>query len=179
MLLGAIALVSFFSVSGCQNPLDPIDKSDKIQGLTWFEINGAELDRWDSDPELDGMLISLSYKNEFGDELSFHDKPHNVFIEFWTQKDIGTGGNSYLTRDQLFFSKTIRFENSDDSIRIPIEAYIGPLGTVFDLTDPDADFTGMLVVRVQPPQEYPRPELLVAEADVVFYERPVGDDLTP
>jgi hypothetical protein len=177
-LFGAVALLSVFAVAGCQNPLDPIDKSDKIQGLTWVEINDASLDRWDSDPELDGMIVTLSYKNEFGDELSFHDKPHKVVIEFWTQKDLGTEESSYLTRDQLFFSKTIEYENSDDSIRIPIEAYYGALGNVFDFSDAAEDFTGMVVVTVYPPQEDPRPSLLVALDGVVFYERPLGDDLT-
>ena len=179
VLLGAIALVSAFVTAGCQNPLDPIDKSDKIQGLTWVEINDAAWEQWDSDPEADGMIISLAYKNEFGDELEFHDKGHDVAIEFWTQKDIGTDDNSYLTRDQLFFSKTIHFEHSDDDIRIPVEAYFGGLGEVFDFSDPNVAFEGMLVVRVFPPQEYPRPELLVAMDTVPFYVRPEGDDLTP
>ncbi|HEY5997944.1 MAG TPA: hypothetical protein VI078_01400 [bacterium] len=177
-LFAAIALLSALSIAGCQNPLDPVDKSDKIQGLTWVEINSASLEQWDSDPGLDGMVVSISYKNEFGDELSFHDKPHEVIIEFWTQKDIGTGGISHLTRDKLFFSKSINFENSDDDIRIPYEAYLGAAQGVFDFSDPAADFSGMLVVRVFPPLESPRPELIVAESDVVFFERPVGDDLT-
>ena len=178
MLFGAIALLSVFSFAGCQNPLDPIDKSDKIQGLTWIEINDASLDRWDSDPEDDGMLIGISYKNEFGDELSFHDKPHNVVIEFWTQKNTGTDSD-YWTRDKLFFSKTIEHENSDDDIRIPIEAYYAQLGNAFDFSDPDEPFVGMLVVRVFPPQEYPRAELMVADIDIDFYDPPEGDDLTP
>lgn len=125
------------------------------------------------------MIVSLSYKNEFADELDFHDKPHDVVIEFWSQKDIGDTDNPYLTRDQLFFSKTIRYENSEDDIRIPVEAYYADLGKVFDFADPAVDFSGMLVVRVFPPQEFPRPELLVALDSVIFYERPAGDDLTP
>ena len=178
-ILGAVALVSALAVPGCQNPLDPIDKSDKIQGLTWVEINDASFEQWDSDPEADGMLVSVAYKNEFGDELDFHDKPHDVVIEFWTQKDLGDTGSPYLTRDQLFFSKTVRYEHSDDDIRVPIEAYFASLGEVFDLSDPDTVYEGMLVVRVFPPQEFPRPELLVAEADTEFYLPPEGDDLTP
>ena len=175
----AIVVLAVFASAGCQNPIDPIDKSDKIQGLKWVEINGGDLDRWDSDPGLDGMVITLSYKNEFGDELDFHDKPHDVVIEFWTQKDIGDTGSPYLTRDQLFFSKTVRYEHSDDDIRIPIEAYFASLGEVFDLSDPEEVFEGMLVVRVFPPQEFPRTELLVAQADTEFYVPPEGDDLSP
>ena len=178
-ILGAVALAFAFAFSGCQNPLDPIDKSDKIQGLTWVEINDAAWEQWDSDPEADGMIISLAYKNEFGDELEFHDKGHDVAIEFWTQKDIGDTGSPYLTRDQLFFSKTVRYEHSDDDIRIPVEAYFAQLSGAFDLSDPTVAAEGMLVVRVFPPQEYPRPELLVALDSVLFYEAPLGDDLTP
>ena len=178
-LLGVIVVSSALAVAGCQNPIDPIDKSDEIQGLTWVEINDASLDKWDSDPELDGMLVSLSYKNEFGTELSFHDKPHDVVIEFWTQKNAGTTDIPYLTRDRLFFSTTIDFENSDDDIRIPIEAYFGRLGSVFDFSSEEEDFEGMLVVRVFPPQGSPREELLIAEADVAFYQRPAGQDVTP
>ena len=177
--LWAIAVLAVFAIAGCQNPIDPIDKSDKIQGLKWVEINGGDLDRWDSDPGLDGMVITLSYKNEFGDELSFHDKAHNIVIEFWTQKDTGTDGSSYITRDQLFYSQTIEYENSDDSIRIPYEAYLAQLAQAFDFSNVDETFTGMLVVRVFPPDEDPRPELVVAQGDTVFYERPAGDDLTP
>lgn len=178
-LLAAIALLTFLPLAGCQNPLDPIDKSDKIQGLTWVEIDDAALDRWDSDPELDGMVVTLTYKNEFGDQLSFHDKEHTVIIEFWTQKDIGTDDLPYLTRDELIFSKSIDYENSEDDIRIPYEAYLGALGEFFDFTDPQASFEGMVVVRVFPPKGDPRPEFLVAEAGVLFFERPEGSDLTP
>lgn len=178
VLVGVIALISVFSLAGCQNPIDPIDKSDEIQGLTWVEINSSDLEPWDSDPELDGLVITLGYKNEFGDELSFHDKQHNVVIEFWTQKDINPDGDPYLTRDQLFYSQTIEFEDSEDEIRIPYESYFAQLSTVFDFSNQDETFKGMLVVRVFPPNEDPRPELLVADANVVFYERPAGDDLT-
>ena len=31
------------------------------------------------------MQITMSYFNEFGDSLSFHDKPHKITIEFWSQ----------------------------------------------------------------------------------------------
>ena len=176
LLLGVIAVLTALSVAGCQNPIDPVDKSDKIQGLTWVEINSADLAMWDSDPGNDGLEISLSYKNEYGDELSFHDKSHNVVVELWTQKDTGTTENSFLTRDQLFYSQTIDFENSDDAIRIPYEAYISQLSAAYGGLTVTA--TGMLVVRVFPPEEDPRPELLVAMSDVDFYVPPTVADST-
>jgi hypothetical protein len=176
LLLGVIAVLTALSVAGCQNPIDPVDKSDKIQGLTWVEINSADLAMWDSDPGNDGLEISLSYKNEYGDELSFHDKSHNVVIEFWTEKNAGTVDAEFFTRDRLFYSQTIDFENSDDAIRIPYEAYISQLSAAYGgLT---AAASGMLVVRVFPPEEDPRPELLVAKSGVEFYVPPTVADGT-
>jgi hypothetical protein len=163
MLFGAMALLMAVAFAGCENPFDPLDKSDKIEGLTYVDFTAA-LERWDSDPQMDGLLVTLSYSNEFGDSLAFHDKPHKVVIEFWTQKDKNEGeegSSTYYIKDQLFFSKTIEFSNSDDDIRIPIEAYYSSIPA--DLFGTDGIAAGMVIVRVFPPQEYPRRELIVAQ----------------
>jgi hypothetical protein len=172
-LFAALALLMAGVFAGCENPFDPLDKSDKIEGLTYVDFS-ATWERWDSDPQGDGLVVSLSYYNEFGDSLAFHDKPHKVVIEFWTQKDKNEGvegSSSYLMKDQLFFSKTIEFSNSDDDIRIPIEAYYQALQAAAPV-----DYTGFINVRVFPPQQYPRTELVVAYSDKVFYEPEVAED---
>jgi hypothetical protein len=166
MLFGAIALFLAGAFAGCENPFDPINKSDKIEGLTYIDFSST-WERWDSDPQGDGLVVTLSYSNEFGSSLAFHDKPHKVVIEFWTQKDKNEGvegGSSYMTMDKLFFSKTIEFSNSDDDIRIPIEAYYQAMQAAAPV-----DYTGFMQVRIFPPEQYPRTELVVAQPDVVFF----------
>lgn len=182
LLFGAVALLSVGTFSGCENPLDPLNKSEKIEGLSYIDV-AATWDRWDSDPLYDGLLIDMSYFNEFGDSLSFHDKPHSVVIEFWTQEDIGVGeieGSSFLAQDELIFSKTVEFSNSDDSIRIPVESYFAsiPSDLFTDplLGTPLTEVKGFLVVRVFPPLEYPRVELVIAMPDVVFFKPEVAQD---
>ena len=174
-----MALLMAGAFAGCENPFDPLDKSDKIEGLTYIDFS-AGWERWDSDPQGDGLLVTLTYSNEFGDSLAFHDKPHKVVIEFWTQKDKNEGvegSSSYLMKDQLFFSKTIEFSNSDDDIRIPIEAYYQAMVAAAPSSTPDSvDWTGFVNVRVFPPEQYPRTELVAAYSDQVFYEPEVAED---
>ena len=136
------------AIAGCDNPFDPLKSSDKIQGLTYFDF-AASQEHWDSDPEWDGLQITMNYYNEFGDTLSFHDKSHKIVIEFWSE-DADAKPVSLLT------SKTVAFSNSDDFIRIPIEYYGGLLGIV----DPTIPITGCLRVTVFPPQAYPKKELV-------------------
>ena len=70
------------------------------------------------------ISLSIEYFNEFGDSLSFHDKPHRVVIEFYTQK---TGGTQWSTptpdekspaalrpSTTLFFTYPVVHTNSDD-----------------------------------------------------------------
>ncbi len=172
LLFGAIALLFVGAFTGCENPLDPLDKSDKIQGLSYFDFS-ATWDRWDSDAEYDGVVISLDYYNEYGDSLSFHDKPHSVVIEFWSQVDTGEQdengaiANSFWEQDVLLFSTTVEYSNSDDSIRIPIESYYQEVESQLEET---LEATGFIVVRVFPPQEYPRQELVVAYPDMTFFK---------
>ena len=174
VLFGVIALFMAGAFTGCENPFDPLDKSDKIEGLTYVDFTAA-WDRWDSDPYGDGLLVTLSYSNEFSETLSFHDKPHEVVIEFWTQKDRNEGiegSDAYIEKDQLFFSRTFQFSNSDDDIRIPIEAYYQALQAAAPVDD-----KGYMLVRVFPPEQYPRMELVVAQSDVQFYVPETGDEI--
>ena len=166
--------------SGCENPFDPLNTSDKIQGLTYFDF-AATQEHWDSDPEWDGVQISMSYYNEFGDSLNFHDKPHKIEIEFWSQKET-TATPSVTVRDKLLITKTVTFTNSDDLIRIPVEYYysslpaptttttttaaIGKTRAATTFTEP---VTGYLLVRVFPPQEYPQKELIFIQDGVEFF----------
>lgn len=230
LMLGAMSMLVAGVLAGCENPFDPINKSDKIQGLSYIDFSST-WDRWDSDPEYDGVTISLEYYNEFGNSLNFRDKPHDVVIEFWTTRDteavdpttttgtttattttttaslIGrTGlwgarsrnaGNAphsvlgLIVQEKLWFSKTIRYSNSEDDIRIPIEAYARFLpecapvtttvgaGTITTTPEPsECEQKGFLLVRAFPPQGYPRPELVVAQPDVIFF-KPVIEENTP
>lgn len=185
LLFGAVALLSVGAFAGCENPFDPLNKSEKIEGLSYFDV-AATWDRWDSDPQYDGVLFDLSYYNEFGDSLAFHDKPHSVVIEFWSQQDTGADivppGPSFLVQDELFFSKTIEFSNSDDGIRVPIESYFSsiPSALFTDVTVeppvPVTEVKGFLVVRVFPPLGYPRVELVIGMPDVIFFKPEVAQD---
>jgi hypothetical protein len=174
LLLGAIALLGFVAFAGCQNPLDPLDESDKIEGLSYIGF-GAATGAWNSDPGDDGLIIDMDYTNEFGDGLSFHDKPHDVIIELWTQVSSPEGEPAFETKGDLIFSRTIRYSNSDDSIRLPIEAYYQAMLDA-GLPDESGAFTGFMVVRVHPPQDYPRSELLVAQPDVDFWIPQTAED---
>lgn len=175
-LFGALALLAVVAFGGCQNPFDPIGKSEKIQGLSYVDF-GATWDRWDADPQYDGISIAMDYFNEFGDSLSFHDKPHDVVIEMWSQKDIGTVESPFKAKDKLIFSRTIDYSNSDDDIRIPIEAYYQAVQDANIADETTGEAKGYMVVRVFPPLEYPRPELLVAAVDVVFFKPETAEDV--
>jgi len=158
-LRSLLSLVVFIAivgaVAGCNNPFDPLKSSDKIEGLTYVDFAAVQ-EHWDSDPDWDGVQITLSYFNEFSDTLSFHDKSHKVQIEFWSSKD-SSGTPVIKVRDKFLTSKTVEFANSDDFIRIPIEYYGGLIG--IDPVTP-VDITGCMVVRIFPPQEYPQKELI-------------------
>ena len=81
LLFWTVAVLIAGPRAGCDNPFDPLKSSDKIQGLTYFDFSATQ-EHWDSDPEWDGVQITMNYYNEFGDSLNFHDKPHKVEIEF-------------------------------------------------------------------------------------------------
>jgi hypothetical protein len=179
-LFAAFALAALVALGGCQNPLDPISKSDKIQGLSYVDF-APTWERWDADPQFDGLSIGMDYFNEFGDSLAFHDKSHNVVIEMWTQKNTGTTEKPFKVKDTMFFTRTIDYSNSDDDIRIPIEAYYADIPRSL-FTDPLTgleltEVKAMMVVRVFPPQEFPRPELLVAQADVTIFKPETAEDV--
>ncbi len=147
--------------AGCDNPFDPLKTSDKIQGLAYFDFS-ADQKHWDSDPEFDGLEISLNYYNEFGEGLNFHDKPHKVTIEFYLEK-AGPTPTDPVTRGGLLTSKTVEFSNSDDFIRIPIEYYSSALSLGTEA------ISGFLLVRLFPPQEFPQKELVYVQGEVPFY----------
>jgi len=149
-LIFTVAIVGV--LAGCDNPFDPLKSSDKIQGLTYFDF-AATQEHWDSDPEWDGIQISMNYFNEFGDTLSFHDKPHKVQIDIYSEESSGTP--PVVTR-KFLTSKTVVYSNSDDLIRIPIEFY----GGFLSIADPPVDIPGCLLVHVFPPQESPKRELI-------------------
>ena len=162
VLLGAFALLLVAMLGGCENPFDPLDKSEEIKGLAYIDF-ALTWDRWDADPEYDGVVIGIDYYNEFSDSLSFHDKPHEVVVEFYTQREDGPEETPIITYDELFYTQTITFSNADDDIRIPVEAYRQALRDGgYDL---DAEATAFVIVRVFPPKQLPRPELFVGYAD--------------
>jgi hypothetical protein len=181
LLFWAVAVVMVGAGVGCENPFDPLNKSDKIQGLTYFDFSATQ-EHWDSDPEWDGVQISMSYYNEFGDALNFHDKPHKIEIEFWSEKSTTAEGSStaVTSRDKLLITKTVEFSNSDDLIRIPVEYYYSSLPAPSTTTPAAAigkaraatytePVTGYLLLRVFPPQEYPQKELVFLQAGVEFF----------
>jgi hypothetical protein len=174
LLLGAFALVAMTVLPGCENPFDPMQKSGQIQGLSYVDFS-LTWDRWDADPLYDGVTVKMSYFGQYGDSLSFHDKPHNIVVEFWTQKDLDGDPTTTTdkTFDKLIFSKSIVLANAADDIRIPIEAYrdalVSPGG--FDLT---TDVTLFVIVRVFPPEAFPRQELKVGYPDQPVYKIPVS-----
>ena len=159
--IAAVLLTGF--AAGCDNPFDPLKSSDKIEGLTYFDFSAAQA-KWDSDPESDGLEITMKYYNEFGDSLNFHGKPHKVEIEFWEAvQDLGPP--VVTSRGSLLTVKTVEYGDSDETIRIPIEYYVGTLGELG--TEP---IKGYLLVRIFPPQEYPQKELeYLVGPEVEFY----------
>jgi hypothetical protein len=148
------------SVAGCDNPFDPLNTSGKIQGLSYFDFTASQ-EHWDSDPEWDGVQITMAYFNEFGDQLSFHDKPHKLQIEIYKQDVSGT--STTPVRGDFLTSTTIEYSNSDDLINIPIESYGSSLGLPSEET-----ITGCVLVRVFPPEKSPQAELFffVCEVDL-------------
>ena len=176
-------LVAAVTFSACENPFDPIDKSDEIRGLSFVGFS-LTWDKWDSDPESDGVIVTVDYSNEFGDGLNFHDKPHQVVIEFYEQifVDVETDDNGNPvpntgrpTFGSLIFSFPIEHDHSDDDIRIPIEAYQGDLQrSGFDLNESAIVF---VTVRVFPPWDIPQDELVAFQADQeVFVPEPTAAD---
>jgi len=174
-LLLALLLV-VMGLAACTNPFDPLTKSDAIRGLSYIDFS-LIWDRWDSDPEGDGVSVTVEYFNEFGDSLDFHDKPHTVVIEFWTEKIVGgvtdpdtdeiTGG--VPSNDTLIFSYPVEHDFSDDDIRVPIEAYAGVLAANYEQF-PEESVALFVMVRVFPPQQDPRPELVAFYPALVVYE---------
>lgn len=170
LLFWGLAFVVAGVVAGCDNPFDPLQKSDKIQGLTYFDFTATQ-EHWDSDPEWDGLQISMGYYNEYGDSLSFHDKPHKIQVELWSQKTVGTATN--IVRDKLLASKTVEYSNSDDFIRIPIDYY----AVALPLPSTES-IKGFVLMRLYPPLEYPQKELLFLQGDVELYT-PEPDIILP
>jgi hypothetical protein len=176
-ILGAIALFAAVSVAACSNPFEPISKSDKIEGLSYVDFS-LTWDRWDSDPEYDGVVITPDYSNEFGDALSFHDKPHRIVIEFYDQVVDEEDATAPIALGGLIFSRSVEYENSDDDIRIPIEAYRSALEAAdYDLS---AEAKLFVIMRVFPPEGFPRAELPVGYPDQsVFKPEITEENLTP
>jgi len=153
LLLLVVVMAIAGTVTGCDNPFDPLKSSDKIQGLTFFDF-AATQEHWDSDPEWDGVQIVMNYYNEFGDTLSFHDKSHKVQIDFYS--DVSSDATPPVVTRTFLTSKTVDFSNSDDFIRVPIEYY----GGLLDIEDPPKDIQGCLKISIFPPQESPQRELV-------------------
>jgi len=183
VLLLALLLVSM-GLAACTNPFDPLTKSDSIRGLSYIDFS-LVWDRWDSDPEGDGVSVTVEYFNEFGDSLDFHDKPHRVVIEFWTEKLVGgiedeegTIEGARSANDVLIFSYPVEQDFSDDDIRVPIEAYSGALAANFE-TFPEFTISNaaaeppenvFVLVRVFPPNQDPKPELVAYYSAQTVYE---------
>jgi hypothetical protein len=174
-LLLALLFVSM-GLAACTNPFDPLSKSDAIRGLSYIDFS-LIWDRWDSDPEGDGVSVTVEYFNEFGDDLEFRDKPHKVVIEFWTEKSVGgvtdpdtgttTGGRP--ANDVLLFSYPVEHDFSDDDIRVPIAAYAGVLAANYE-EFPEEAIGLFVLVRVFPPQQDPRPEVVAYYSGLTVYE---------
>jgi len=172
----AVILVAATVFTACENPFDPLDKSDEIRGLAYIGFS-LTWDQWDSEPGGDGVIATVDYFNEFGDALSFHDKAHLVIIEFYTQKSVGpeigedgepVPNTGRPTFDQLIFSYPVEHDFSDADIRIPIEAYEDDLvGAGYSLEEPAVVFA---TVRVYPPKALPQEELVSFAPDQTVYE---------
>ena len=176
LILTALLLLTV-PFTACVNPFDPLDTTDAIRGLSFVDFS-LTWDRWDSDPEADGVIVTVEYFNEFSDSLSFNDKPHRVVIEFYTERNVNpnfneeTGepieGSGSPTFDELFFTFPVEHQNSDNDILIPIEAYRAAMeGAGYDLTE---DALAFVNVRVFPPQQDPQPELVAFYAGQTIYQ---------
>jgi hypothetical protein len=168
-----LALLSLAAVAACDNPFDPLDDKAEISGLSYIDFS-AEWSRWDSDPEFDGVKLTLEYLNMYGESLEFTDKPHQVTIEFYSQRNVGgtkddagnvTGG--YWTYNQLLFSHTVSFKNTTHDIRIPVELYQHTLSGV---KDDEGTAMVYIMVHVYPPAQMPQRELVVGYPDKVVYK---------
>jgi hypothetical protein len=185
----AVALVAAVTFSACENPFDPIDQTDEIRGLS-FIGSSITLDAWDPDPGLDGMVVTIDYVNEFGDTLNFHDKPHQVVIEFHKPELVnivveeGTIVDFDL-RLPRFFGFPIEHDHSDDDIRIPFEAYEDAMvGAGYDLNcigetgDPFPPCSAFLVIRVFPPNAVPQEEIITfGLVDEIYVPQITGEEV--
>lgn len=162
LLFWTVVITVGGTLAGCDNPFDPLKTTDKIQGLTYFDFSATQ-EHWDSDPEWDGLQISMSYFNEFGDQLNFHDKPHQLTIELYLEAE-GATATDPVKLGSLLVSKDIEFSNSDDIINVPIEFYGGALSL-----PSTTKILGCVLVRVFPPQESPKRELFFFTCGVELY----------
>jgi hypothetical protein len=146
-----------------------------IQGLSRVDFSFV-WDTWDSDPEGDGVTVNIQYFDKFNGSISFHDKPIDVVIEFWTQKI--TEGTLEPTKDELILSFPVVVDFSDAVIRVPIDTYEEVLAANFP-TFPEESVPLWVVVRVFPPQADPMPELAAFYSNSVVYEPPPVGPLPP
>ncbi len=171
-LAAIVALAATVSVAGCLNPFEPISKSDKIEGLSFVDFS-LTWDRWDSDPEFDGVVITPDYNNEYGDALDFHDKPHRIAIEFYEQIVDEGDPTAPVEVGELLFSRIVEYANSDDDIRVPIEAYRSLLEAAdYDMA---AEVKLFVLMRVFPPKAFPREELPVGYPDQPVFKPEVAE----
>jgi hypothetical protein len=162
LLFLSVSLFMAGTFPGCDNPFDPLNSTDKIQGLAYFDFSATQ-EHWDSDPEWDGLQITMAYYNEFQTALSFHDKSHKVDVELWAKSC--SGDPEVCVRGGLIASKTVNFSNSDDFIRIPIEYYSGSLPL------PSTDvITGFVLIRIHPPQQSPQESMEFMVGEVELYK---------
>lgn len=171
------AVLVLLTMAGCDNPFNPLEESAEIKGLTYFDWAGT-WERWDSDPDYDGFLVTLEYFNEFGDGLEFRDKPHTVRVEFYQQITVGgdvdevTGepieGSGTPSFGSLLFTHETTFENTDDDIRIPVELYRANIAGALDEEGTEANV--YIIVRLFPPKEKPQRELVLGYPDQIVFK---------
>jgi hypothetical protein len=163
--VAVIALLPLF-MNACSNPFDPLNETAEIRGLKFIDFTAA-WSQWDSDPEFDGVIFSFVFNNEFGEGLSFKNKPTNILIEYY----ISNGA----TFGELLFSDLVTIKNSDDRIRVPKELYIPKLAAKGIALD--ADVSVFIMIHVFPPKELPQKELVVGKPNLLVYKPPTG--ITP
>jgi hypothetical protein len=172
----AIAVMAFalLFLAACDNPFDPLHQSSRIDGLSYIDWSGS-WDRWDSDPEYDGYVITMEYFNKYGDNLEFRDKSHDIKIEFYSQT-ASTDGD--ITVGSLIFSQTVRFSNTNNDIYIAKELYAAALSAAgYDLeTEPAEVF---VLIHVYPPDAYPQAELKAGYSSQIVYQPDTGDEPNP
>ena len=184
------ALLLAITGAACENPFDPLDTADEIRGLSYIDFS-LVWDRWDSDPEYDGVIVSVEFFNTFNDSLSFQDKPTRVVVEFWTQGTAGGVENEQgeieggtPTNGELLFSWPVEISYADDEIRIPKEAYepalrdeglirSSPVDEEGNVVDQEA-VSLFVIVRVFPPKALPKTELVAFYPDQLVWEPPEG-----